>query len=413
MPELNFGAMSYRRPGVIQLNGQRLLNAFVEPTPRGSTSELPVIGNPGLTLFSRLGNGPVGQMHVMADNLYVLSGNQLFEIKKTDVLATPPGYPVPNTLIGTTNLGGGAISMADNAKQLVMVDGSAGWIYQPGGLNQVTTANAAAGATTVQANITGTIHSGDTIYITADNGSVLTATASATVNAFDDAISFTPALTAPLTAGAIITDPLNVLAQILNSAFQPASTVRYLDGYFVFNVTNGRQFFLSAINDGTQYSGLDFATATAGSESTVAVEVYHEQLLIFCGKHTEVWWNSGALAFPFQRYDAALIARGLAAPLATCSEDNTVVWMGEDGIAYRLKGFEPERISTFATEGAWARYPQKFLDCQSFVLDQEGHKFVIFNFISGQATWCYDIAGGKVANFPAWSERESYGTPWV
>ena len=81
--------------------------------------------------------------------------------------------------------------------------------------------------------------------------------------------------------------------------------------------------------------------------------------------------------------------------------------MGEDGIFYRLNGFNPQRISTFAMEHAWAQYPQKYLDSSCFVLDQEGHKFIIINFPSGNATWCYDISTGL------WHQRESWGTAWV
>jgi hypothetical protein len=185
--------------------------------------------------------------------------------------------------------------------------------------------------------------------------------------------------------------------------------VRYFDGYFVFNATGTRQFFLSGINDGTQYSGLDFATASAGSDMLVSVEIWHEQLILLCERHSEVWWDAGNVAFPFQRYDAALIARGIPsnAPYAVCSEDNTYFWMGDDGIFYRLDNYAPKRISTFAMETAWAKYPLRFTDASCFVLDQEGHKFIIVNFPSGNATWVYDISSDL------WHQRISYGTAWV
>jgi hypothetical protein len=313
---------------------------------------------------------------------------------------------VAATLIGTTTIGGLA-SMADNRQQLVMVDGNVGWIYQPGGLNQVTTATANAGDTSIPANIIGTITAGDVLVVAMDDGSSFTTTAASTVGPLDTAIVLAAGLPSQATLGAVIIDANVTLAQITAQAFMPASTVRYFDGYFVFDAASTRQFFLSAINDGTQYSGLDFATASAGSDDVVAVEVYHEQLLVMCRLHIEVWWDAGASAFPFQRYDAALIARGLASPFATCSEDNTVFWLGEDGIAYRLNGFLPQRISTFAMEYAWAQYPQKFLDASMFVLDQEGHKFIIVNFPSGNQTWAYDIAS------QLWHQRESWGTAWV
>jgi hypothetical protein len=406
MAELQFAAQSYQARSM-QLLAQQCMNAFVEPTPKEGKTQMPIYGIPGLNLFSRFGNGPVQQMHIMLDTLYAISGGELWSINYSDALNAPAGTSVPATFWGETSIGGLYVSMADNANQLVMVDGDVAWIFQWGGLNQVTTATQEAGATFVEANIIGTITSGDTIFIALDSGATLTTTATVTVGPLDLGIAFADPLPAVLTAGAIIIDPSNTLAAITAPSFQPATTVRYFDGYFVFSAKNTRQFFLSSINDGTQYSGLDFATASSGSDFIQAVEIYHEQLLLFCRTYTEIWWDSGAVTFPFLRYDAAQIARGLASPYAVCSEDNTVFWIGEDGISYRLNGFQPTRISTFAMEHAWAQYPLKFNDVSMFVLDQEGHKFVVCNFFSGCATWVYDIGS------TLWHERQSFGTPWV
>lgn len=406
MPQITFASQAYQTRST-QLLSQECVNAFTEPTPKEAKTQAPVYGIPGLSLFSRMGPGPIIGLHIMGDSLFILSGSELWTIPYSRVLAGQGEQPVAATLLGTTTLGG-LTSMADNGLQLVMVDGAVGWIFQLSGLSLISTATAFGGDTIIPANVTGTINAGDTLIITMDNGAVFTTIAANTVTAGEGVdIVFTDPLPGQVTAGATIIDPANSLAQITAAAFMPASTVRYFDGYFVFNARNTRQFFISGLNDGTQYSGLDFATASAGSDYTVAVEIYHEQLLVFCTRHTEIWWDSGNVSFPFQRYDAALIARGLSAPYATCSEDNTVFWMGDDGIFYRLNGFNPERISTFAMEHAWAQYPRKFLDASCFVLDQEGHKFIVINFFSAQKTWCYDISS------KLWHRRESFGNPWV
>jgi hypothetical protein len=405
MPAIEWATQAYQTRST-QLLAQQAINCFVEPTPKEGKTTKPVYGIPGLTLFSRMGSGPILGMHVMGQSLFILSGTGLYSISYTDVLAAAPGSPVPAGLIGETTLGG-LVSMADNGSQLVMVDGNVGWIHQPGGIFQVTTATAFPGDTFISANISGTINIGDTILVPLDNGTVLTTTSVAQTNYVDGFIQIATPLPVQVTAGATIADPSVQLAQITAAAFMPASTVRYFDGYFVFNAAGTRQFFISGINDGSSYSGLDFATASAGSDDIIAVEIYHEQLLLLCRLHTEIWWDAGNVSFPFQRYDAALIARGLSAPLAVCSEDNTVFWMGEDGIFYRLNGFAPQRISTFAMEHAWAQYPLKFLDASCFVLDQEGHKFVIVNFPSGCGCWAYDISS------QLWAQRQSFGAAFV
>ena len=407
MPQISWNSQAYQTRST-QLLAQQAINCFTEPTPKEGKTASPLYGNPGLSLFSRAGNGPITGFHIMGQNLYFLSGGALYTIPYSRVQQAGGASDITADLIGQTGLGG-LVSMADNTTQLVMVDGSGGWIYQPGGLNQVTTVTAVAGDTFIPANIIGTITTGDRLVVELDNGTNFITTAASETGPNTPGLVLTDPLPSQLSAGGIIIDTTVQLSRITALAFQPASTVRYFDGYFVFSATNTRLFFLSSINDGTQYSGLDFATASAGSDLLVAVEIWHEQLLLLCEKHTEIWWDAGNVSFPFQRYDAALIARGLpnGAQYCVCSEDNTVFWMGDDGIFYRLNNYNPQRISTFAMEHAWAQYPLRFTDASCFVLDQEGHKFIIINFPSGCGTWAYDISSGL------WHQRQSYGTAWV
>ena len=409
--QLQFASQAYQARSP-QLISQQCINAFVETAPKEAKTQVPVFGTPGLTLFSRMGTspGPITGMHIMADDLFVTSGPELYRVRKQDALnAINGGGAVTPIHLGTTTFGASLVEMADNGSQLVMVDGYVGWIYQPLGLNLVTTLVGKAGDTSLTANVTGTVTNGDTLNIPLDSGTTFVTTATATVSGGDSvSIPLAAALPSTVSVGAVVVDPANVLGRIAAAAFMSASTVQYFDGYFVFDAAGTRQFFISGLNDGTQYSGLDFATATASSANVSAVTVYHEQLLIWTeGASCEVWWDTGNASFPFQRYDAALIARGIGAPHARCSEDNTVFWIGDDGNAYRLAGFTPQRVSTYAMEHAWAQYPNRYLDAQCFVLNQEGHKFVVCNFPSGDATWVYDISTGL------WHQRESWGTPWV
>ena len=402
MPPLQFAAQAYQARSP-QLISQRLVNGFVETAPKDAQSQVPIFGSAGLTLFSRQGSGPINGMNIFQGQLAALSGGALYMIAANG--QTPNVFGVPQ-LVGQTSLGG-VCSMAGNGQQLVMVDGEGGWIYQPAGLNQVTTVVGNAGDTSIAANITGTITSGDTLNIPLDNGATFTTTAASTVNGADTSIPLSTGLPSTVSPGAVITDPANVLGPITAPAFMAASTVTFFDSYFVFDARGTREFFISGSSDGTQYSGLDFATASASPRNVTAVRAYHEQLLVFTETTIEVWWDTGSATFPFQRYDAAFIERGTPAPLSVASDDNTVFWMGDDGNFYRLEAFTPQRKSTFATEHQWAQYPARFTDAQAFILEQEGHKFVIVNFPSGNTTWQYDIATNL------WSERESWGSPWV
>lgn len=411
--ELQFAAQSYRARSA-PLAAQRCVNMFVERSPALAKTRVPVFMFPGLDEFARFGTGPINGLHIMAtagvsgstvavsnERLFALSGGALYEI-------TEDGLAV---LIGQTNLGG-LVSMADNRVQMAMVDGEVGWVYQPGGLNQVTLATAASGATSIVAATIGTLEVGATIKIPLDNGLTHTTTIApgGSGPAWNRTIPLAAALPGTVTLGAKAYLPSVVLGQITAPAFQPADTVVYFDSYFVFNAHNSNQFFISASQDGTQYDGNDFASAEANPDSLLAVINYHEQLLLCGTRSIEVWYDAGAANFPFQRFDGAFIHRGLAASLAIVQEDNTVFWLGEDGIFYRLDGYAPRRISTFGTETAWQSYPT-YNDATAFVITIEGHKFIFVDFPSGNATWCYDISSG--VEEPLWYERVSSGEKWV
>ena len=400
MTQWNFPAQSYQ--GRAQpLNGQRLLNMFCERQPEESKDPDPVFMCPGLSVWARMGQGPINGMHVMNNVLYVISGSALYSVNTNGAA----------TLIGTTTLGG-PVSMADNEFQLVMVDGNNGWVYQPLGLNQVLSVTALQGATSIVVFSTGTITNGQKITVTLDSGVIFRTTVSGTPtgNANGLTITLAAALPSQATAGAIATVAAVTLGKIQQAAFQPANTVVYFDNYFCFDAAGTNTWFISNNGDGTQYQSLDFASAQADPDFILALVNYHEQLLIFGGSTIEVWYDAGAANFPFQRFDGAFVQRGLIGARALAKEDNTVFWLGDDKICYRLNGYQPVRISTFPVEYQWDQYVT-IADAQFFAVTVQGHKFLFINFPTAQKTWCYDISSGT--DKPLWHERESWGSAWV
>lgn len=117
------------------LNRMTLVNGFVEAQPQSSKSQMPIFGVPGLSDFSLPGAGPIRGMWVANDQLFVVSGSQLYSV---DAL----GFP---TLIGTGIGGYGPVSMSDNGVQLCLTSAVAGgFIYTfavgttPGSFQEIT-----------------------------------------------------------------------------------------------------------------------------------------------------------------------------------------------------------------------------------------------------------------------------------
>lgn len=197
-----------------------------------------------------------------------------------------------------------------------------------------------------------------------------------------------------------IYDTTNGLQVITDPAFYPANTVTFFDSYFVFDRAGTSFVFLSGLLDGLSYDALDTAAAEVQPQVVLATVNQQESLLVFATGHTETWYDSGAVSFPFQRIDGATIERGLAATFSPVKEDNSVFFLGDDLVFYRLDGVVPHRVSTHALEQEWTGFAA-VSDAFSFSFTYAGHKWVFLTFPTGNRTYVYDVSTGL------WHRRQS------
>lgn len=183
--------------------------------------------------------------------------------------------------------------------------------------------------------------------------------------------------------------------------FHAANSITFIDNYFVFDWAGTNKFFNSNSLDGTTYTGTDFASAEVSSDFVLSLINQQENLLIFGQSTIETWYDAGQVNFPFARVDGGTIERGCAAALSPVKEDNSVFFLGDDLVYYRLNGTQPVRVSTHAIEQAFQGYAT-VSDHYSFSYTFEGHKFVNLVFPTANASWVFDIASGL------WHERESW-----
>lgn len=177
----------------------------------------------------------------------------------------------------------------------------------------------------------------------------------------------------------------------------PVSGVTYIDGYFVWIVAESDQFIISGLNDGLSYDPLDVATVEGNPDDNVGVINDHRELQFYGTQTVEIWYNSGAADFPFERQGNAFIERGLRDRNSLVKIDNSVHFVGDDLVIYRLNGYEPVRISTHAIEDQISRATW----FRAFTYTLNGHKQYVLNTDLG--TIAYDMATG------AWHNRRSLG----
>jgi hypothetical protein len=180
-------------------------------------------------------------------------------------------------------------------------------------------------------------------------------------------------------------------------------TLAYQGGFGIFSVPDSDRFYITAPNDFSSVDALDFATAESYADAIVRVFVDHNEVWLFGVTSTEIWQLSGGSDFPFSPFTNAQLERGCLAPFSVVAEDNTVFWLGDDGVIYRAEGYRPVRASNHAIERLIADLTaEQRVACDAFVYTSEGHKFVTFRFPGG-LTVQMNLATGF------WNTCESHG----
>lgn len=387
MPQLQFAAQSYQARS-LPLDAQQSINMYAVSAPKDAKSPVAVYGCPGLTLFATCGTGPVYDMRIVLGVLYVTTGTGLWTVSPTGA-ATQVAAFTPAKRPGVSN----------NDSQIIIVDGANGWVYAPAGIPNSIATTATAGASSIAVTSSLGMASGDPLSIQLDDGSTFSTTISSPL--VGNVVSLTIPLPSQSSAGNQVLDANVTLLQIESDAFYPANTVAYYDTYFALDRAGTNFFFLSALNDGTSYNGLDIASAEEDPDIILAMATIHEQLVIFGAQTIEFWFDPGGSNFPLQPIPSTLLQRGIAAPLAWTKEDNTLFFLGEDLIFYRLVNFAITRVSQDGVEAAWEGYATT-ADAFCFAYTLGGHKFVNVVFPSAGACFVYDIATG------IWHQRDSW-----
>jgi hypothetical protein len=200
----------------------------------------------------------------------------------------------------------------------------------------------------------------------------------------------------------IYTYETGVFAKVTDVDIPTCGVVASIDGYFVVNSLNTGRFYISALNDGTSWDALDFATAESSHDNLITIVNAVGQLWLFGSNTTEIWTDSGDSVFPFKRITGAKMEVGCLAAHAAVSVDNSVIWVGRDkfgqGIVYRAKGFSPMRISTESIEKKIqaATSPE---DLCAFSYQEEGHLFYVLTGGGLETTLVFDITTQE------WHER--------
>lgn len=172
------------------------------------------------------------------------------------------------------------------------------------------------------------------------------------------------------------------------------ATLAFLAGRGIFNVPDTGQFYWTDINDFATVGALSFATAESFPDPVVRVFSHNYELILWGTYSTEFWQPTSDSDAPFIPIPNATMNRGICGAYALAADDNTVHWVGDDGIVYRLDGYRPARISSNAIDRLIAGVSSAAkMACDGFVYTFEGQKFVNFRF-ADELSIAYNLATG-------------------
>lgn len=226
--------------------------------------------------------------------------------------------------------------------------------------------------------------------------------------------------TLPITAAKNNAATPNIVAVTENGAFNlftgsaPTSfadadlpvpnSVSELNGYFIFSIGDGR-IFASGLNAVT-VSSLAFTTEQSLG-GLYCVVTFRGELFALGPKGIGVYRDIGASPFPLERQPYQ-IKKGLAGTHAIAGWEegwsDELLWVGSDGVVYRLNGYTPDPVSNEDVARVVAKALKDGLgsSLEAFVY-MEG-KHAIWSLTNpGEWTWEYNLTTQN------WNERASYG----
>ncbi len=187
--------------------------------------------------------------------------------------------------------------------------------------------------------------------------------------------------------------------KITDEGYPGSISSDYLDSFLLGVEPQGRFWFHSNLADATDYNTLDRYEAEASPDRIIGLAVSQFEVVVFGQRTIEFFFNSGAQTGTFQNRRQS-ITRGCASRHTIQKLDNTLFWLGDDGVVYRLSGYQPQPVSTRALEKSFAE--SNWSEAIAHVWEDRGHKVYYLTFPDGHS-YGYDVITGL------WHRRQSFG----
>lgn len=334
-------------------SSEQLVNWFAEKSPPGGRSPFILKPTPGLTSFDTLGSGPILALEALA----APSFGPHYRTGTYWAISGTNAYVRREDLGGATNLGSVG----------TVTSGSGGGLpgLQPADYNAV---QIAIGLNAVLFCVP------PEVYVT------------------------------PIPIGGGV---VQLIAGV-NNYPGGASSIAYLDGYYVFLSFSGETIFVSNLLDPTHFTALAFAQISAYADYGDRLFVHNSQLWVFGQRAAQPWYDTGDPTFPFAPVPGSQVPYGLGSQRSIVEIDNSLIFLANDGCVYQIHGYIATKISSPAVEEKLSGYRGGYLrDITACGFSFEGHKFYALTLPATGYTLVYDC------EIKLWHERSTANSVWM
>ncbi len=186
--------------------------------------------------------------------------------------------------------------------------------------------------------------------------------------------------------------------------------VTYLDGFFIVNNALSDLWYISAIENPTNWNGLDFEAAAVSPDAVLAHTANGAILWMIGDETAQPYYNSGNFLFPYRLILNAVQEVGIAAPHSLAESDDGVFWLAttpEGGLfVYRIQGQAGQVISG-EEQDTYLATQDNIKSATGFIYKQAGKSFYILQLDVDKPTLVYNI------NVGVWETRTLIdGSAW-
>jgi hypothetical protein len=206
------------------------------------------------------------------------------------------------------------------------------------------------------------------------------------------------------------------LTQITDPDYQVSDTVVFYRGYFAFTTSNGKQLFVSNLNQPTVFDALDFGSAEGDPDRIVTQILDHDELSILGERTTEVFRLVGGADFPLQIIPGAYTEKGCSGIHGVVKFDNTYLYIGggvneQAAIWRQTSSAQATKISTDAIDNAIQKFTKaEIAGAFTMTYSEKGQIFALFSFnstvIAGK-TFVFNGTASALSGQPVWFELQS------